>query len=374
MTHCLSSSAIPLEFRRFLDNAPKAELHIHLRGAMPPQFFGSLLEKYPPECALENAPAQFIEDFKRHNNIQPFLRSPIKASPETLFRCQSFDQFLSTYLFTSYFCRDATDFRNLIKAVQATLTSQNIVYAEITVSLFEYLSQGIAIEEIALVLDETTTGAEVETFWIVDLVRNIGPSRTLEVLETLLRHRPRRLVGITLGGSEHRFPPAQFKPLYDLAREEGLRLSVHAGEALGPSSVWDALNILGAERIGHGIRSIEDPKLMAHLAAHRIPLEVCPTSNIHTGICHNYKSHPLPLLHEAGIPISLNTDDPAFFHTTLVDECLHVHEMGVSEADIVSILAGGFQHAFMPETQKTTLLKQFEDYCDQNSLSLNLFH
>ena len=203
---------------------------------------------------------------------------------------------------------------------------------------------------------------------------NIGPSRTLEVLETLLRHRPRRLVGITLGGSEHRFPPAQFKSLYDRAREKGLRLSVHAGEALGPSSVWDALNILGAERIGHGIRSIEDPKLMAHLADHRIPLEVCPTSNIHTGICHDYKSHPLPLLHEAGIPISLNTDDPAFFRTTLVDECLHVREMGVRETDIVSILAGGFQHAFMPETQKTTLLKQFEDYCDQHSLYLNSFH
>ena len=369
MTQFSSNPAISSGFRRFLETAPKAELHIHLRGAMPPKFFGSLLEKHTPECALENAPGRFLEDCKRYENIRPFLQSPIKASPETLFQYQSFDQFLTTYLFTSYFYRDVTDLRNLIETVRATLTSQNIVYAEITVSVFEYLSQGISMEEIALALEEVTDAIGVEIFWIVDLVRNIGPSRTLEVLEDLLRHRPRRLIGITLGGSEHRFPPAQFKSLYDRAREKGLRLSVHAGEALGPHSVWDAVNILGAERIGHGIRSIEDQKLIIHLADKRIPLEVCPTSNIYTGICRDYESHPLPLLHSAGVPISLNTDDPTFLYTTLVDECRHARDMGISETGIVQILADSFQHAFMPESRKRAFLKQFEDYCNRCPIS-----
>ena len=164
----------------------------------------------------------------------------------------------------------------------------------------------------------------------------------IEVLEDLLRCRPRGLVGITLGGSEHEFPPARFEQLYATAREHGLRLSVHAGEALGPQSVWDALRILGAERIGHGIRSIEDPELVAHLAEQGVPLEVCPTSNIRTGVCRDYPDHPLPSLLKAGVPVTLNTDDPTFFRTTLVDECLHARDMGISEADIIAISANGF--------------------------------
>ena len=310
MTRAVHSEKTASRFRRFLEGAPKAELHVHLRGAMPPDFFAGLLEKYTPQQALKDAPARFLDSFRKYGNIRPFLRSPVEAPVHSLFHYHSFDQFLATYLFTSYFCRDVTDFRNLIAAVRAELAEQNIVYAEITVSVFEYLNQGIPMDDLTEALDEATQSPGVETVWIADLVRNIGPGKAQEILEALLRSRPRGLVGITLGGSEHQFPPAQFEQVYRTARDRGLRLSVHAGEALGPQSVWDALRILGAERIGHGIRSIEDPELVAHLAERRIPLEVCPTSNVRTGVCRNYSDHPLPSLHHAGVPLSLNTDDP----------------------------------------------------------------
>ena len=351
--------------RRFLEGAPKAELHVHLRGAMPPEFFAGLLEKYTPAKALEDAPKRFLDAFQECDNIRPFLHSPLKAPIQSLFHYRTFDEFLATYLFTSYFCRDVTDFRNLIAAVRADLTRQNIVYAEITVSIFEYLNQGIAMEDLAEALDEGAGAPGVETLWIADLVRNIGPDRAHRILEDLLRCRPRGLVGITLGGSEHEFPPARFEPLYATAREHGLRLSVHAGEALGPQSVWDALRILGAERIGHGIRSIEDPELVAHLAERGVPLEVCPTSNIRTGVCRDYPDHPLPSLLKAGVPVTLNTDDPTFFCTTLVDECLHARDMGIGEADIMAMSANGFRHAFMPEDRKQSFLDQFAGYCKQ---------
>ena len=162
-------------FRRFLESAPKAELHVHLRGAMPPEFFAGLLEKYTPAKALKDAPKRFLDAFQKCDNIRPFLHSPLKAPIQALFHYRSFDQFLATYLFTSYFCRDVTDFRNLIAAVRAELTRQNIIHAEITVSVFEYLNQGIAMEDLAEALDEGAGAPGVETLWIADLVRNIGP-------------------------------------------------------------------------------------------------------------------------------------------------------------------------------------------------------
>ena len=363
MTRAVPADPNGSGFRRFLEGAPKAELHVHLRGAMPPEFFAGLLDKYPPNEALRDAPTRFLEAFRKCDNIRPFLKSPIKAPIHSLFHFHSFDQFLATYLFTSYFCRDVTDFRNLIAAVRAELTRQNIVYAEITVSVFEYLNQGIGMEDLSEALDEGARARGVETLWIADLVRNIGPTKATEILEGLLRCRPRSLVGITLGGSEHEYPPAQFKAVYAMARDHGLRLTIHAGEALGPKSVWDAVRVLGAERIGHGVRSVEDSSLVAHLAERQIPLEVCPTSNVRTGVYRDYAHHSLPSLHNAGIPISLNTDDPTFFRTTLPDECLHARDMGISEADIVGMLANGFRHAFMAEDRKQVLLEQFYSYC-----------
>ena len=349
-----------LRFEEFLRQAPKAELHVHLRGAVPPEFFAELTAKYSPRQALENAPRRHLDAFQRCDNIRSFLSSPKPETAAALFRFHSFEQFLATYLFTSYFVRDISDFRGLIAAVRAFLEKQNIVYAEITVSVFEYLNQGIGLTEVLAALDEAADAPGIRVQWIADLVRDLGPAKVAGLLRNILPKRPASLVGITLGGSEHKFPPAQFEALYRQAREHGLRLSVHAGEALGPASVRDAVRVLQADRIGHGVRAIEDPRLVDYLAENQIPLEVCPTSNLRTGVFPSYEAHPLKALYEAGVPLSVNTDDPAFFSTTLAEEYGHAWRMGIGEQGVVSIMKNGFQHAFLPEADRRRYAGQLE--------------
>ena len=324
---------------------PKAELHVHLRGAIPPEFLGALLRKYPPQEALANAPGRHRRLFAGQANIRAALAGHYEEN--AFFRYDSFDGFLATYLFTSYFVRSIEDFRGLIAAVRRQFCRENIVYAEVTVSVIEYVNQGIPLEALLEALsEEPETPPRVR--WIVDLVRNIGPEAAESLLDRILERRPRNLAAVTLGGAEHLFPPAPFERVFAKARGAGLRLTVHAGEALGPESVWDALRILKVDRIGHGVRAVEDPALVAHLAAQRIPLEVCPTSNIRTGIYRSYGEHPARRLFEAGVPLTVSTDDPTFFHVTLSRELSALTALGFSPDEIEGIAANGFRFAFAP--------------------------
>ena len=307
---------------------------------MPRRLFAELLLQRPPEVALAKAPSRQLELFQQCDNIRPFLkfRPGLTNRVDSLFRTHSFDQFLATYLFTAYFVPDISRFRDLVAAVLRDMESQNIVYAEITVSVVEYLHQGIALDELLASLDEAAEESQIQVQWIVDLVRNIGTEAALSLLGDILRIQPSSVVGITLGGSERLFPPAEFVEVYETARDHGLRLSVHAGEGLGPDSVWDALRLLKAERIGHGVRAIEDKRLVDYLSEHQIPLEVCPTSNLRTGVYPSYEAHPVKALHEAGVPITINTDDPTFFSTTLAEEFKHLSNMGISDQDLIELM------------------------------------
>ena len=304
----------------FIGQAPKAELHVHLRGTMPDHFFAELLRKYTPSQALADAPQRHIELFRRCPNLRSFFSDDGSAAERasSLFRFRNFEQFLASYLFSGYFVRDISDFRNLIEAVRRELIAQKIVYAEVTVSLGEYVKQGLAIGALIETMDEASRiPSGIRLRWIVDLVRDFGPETTMGLLRQILEQRPESIAAITLGGAEHRFPPEQFAEHYRVARDAGLRLTVHAGEAAGPESVWGAIRSLGVERIGHGVRAIEDPRLVEYLAEKQIPLEVCPTSNIRTGVYRSYEEHPVRRLYEAGVPISISTDDPSFFGTSL---------------------------------------------------------
>ena len=352
-------------FSRFLRAAPKAELHVHLRGAMPLGFFQDRLRKYHPEDVLARAPPRHRELFEQFENIRPFMKSRpgLAASAAQLFHYRTFDQFLATYLFSSYFVRDAADFRGLVQGVLERLAAESIVYAEITVSFIEYMQHGIALADIVNALDAASaTSDPLRVQWILDPVRNIGPEKALELLQEVVRNPPKQLAGITIGGAEHLFPPAQFVKVYELAREAGLRRTVHAGEGLGPESVWDAIRTLGAERIGHGVRSVEDPELVRYLAENQIPLEVCPTSNLWTGIYPSYEAHPLKALHGAGVALNINTDDPEFFRTSLSAEFEHARAMGLSERNIRGLLSNGFRHAFLPEPDIEELVTQLDEF------------
>jgi aminodeoxyfutalosine deaminase len=327
---------------------PKAELHLHLVGAMPREFFAEQLEKYTPEEAFSDALPRHFEFLSPHKHLQNFLPGgPAAPLADDLFRFPNFEGFLGSYFLSTFFLRDLDDLRRLVQAVRHNLVRENITYAEITISPTEHLyRESITVDSLAAFMDEVADQPGTKIRWIVDTVRNLGVESGLNTIKSMLSVRPKSWVGITIGGAEHQFPPAQFKPIYRLAKDAGLRLSVHAGEAAGPESVWDAIRVLGAERIGHGVRSIEDPKLVEYLAEHQIPLEVCPTGNIRTGVYASPEQHPIKRLFDAGVPLTLSTDDPTFFGVSLTDEYLFAAQQGLTEAELDVIRQNGFDYAF----------------------------
>ena len=327
---------------------PKAELHLHLVGAMPREFFAEQLEKYTPQEAFSDALPRHFAFWAGHEHLQNYLpEGSGEPKAEDLFRFGSFQGFLASYFLSTFFLRDLDDLRRLVAAIRQAFERENIVYAEVTISPTEHLyRESIGVEALAGFMDEVADQPGAKIRWIVDTVRNLGVESGLRTIESLLAVRPRSWVGITIGGAEHQFPPAQFKRIYRRAKAAGLRLSVHAGEAAGPESVWDAIRVLGAERIGHGVRSIEDPALVEYLAKNRIPLEVCPTGNIRTGVYTTPEEHPLKQLYDAGVPITLSTDDPTFFGVSLTDEYIFGAKRGLSQADLEAIRQNGFAHAF----------------------------
>lgn len=328
---------------------PKAELHLHLRGSMPPEYLRERLRKRSPAGALRSAPGEQREWMLRHPGIGRILESRDPARELSgLFKYSNFEQFLAAYLFTAYFVRDVEDFRDLVSGVRRSLRLQSIVYAEVTVSLPEYIQQGLSLEDLLAVLGEEEAD-EPCIRWIVDPVRNLGPTAAEQLLERLLPMRPPTLVGLTLGGAEHTHPPAPFRRVYQIARASGLRTTVHAGEALGPESVWDALRILKVDRLGHGVRAAEDPSLVRCLAERGVPLEVCPTSNVRTGVYPSLQEHPIRALFEAGVPLTVNTDDPTFFGISLSEELANLRQLGFSWSEIDGLVSNAFRFAFDPQ-------------------------
>jgi adenosine deaminase/aminodeoxyfutalosine deaminase len=193
-----------------------------------------------------------------------------------------------------------------------------------------------------------TAAAEspVQTRWILDAVRQFGTDHVMRVAQLAVERREQGVVAFGIGGSESRGPAELFTDAFAYARSEGLHVVAHAGESMGPESIWAAL-ALGAERIGHGIAASCDEKLMAHLREHDIPLEICVTSNLVTGVVKSLEEHPVRRLYDAGVPITLNTDDPAMFRCTLEGEYrLAAERFGFTETELRKIAENGFRYAF----------------------------
>jgi adenosine deaminase len=329
---------------------------------MPPVVLAELLNRYDIGDVLRTTDDRHLALLQGYDNLRPFLRPRNWTEQEVtqLFRYQSFDNFLLTFGFVGLFIRTADDLRLLIRGVLNEFARQRVVYSEISISAIEYVARGLPLSQITECLEEAAEHPRVRVQWIVDLVRDYGPECALAQVKELIALRSPAVIGITIGGSEHHYPPAQFREAYALARDRGLRVSVHAGEAAGPESVWDALRVIGAERIGHGVRAVEDPALVDHLAEHQIPLEVCPTSNLFTGVYPSYQSHPAKALFAAGVPITVNSDDPTFFRTTLADEYACLAQMGFSADEVVELLRNGFRYSFLPESERTAYLSELD--------------
>jgi adenosine deaminase/aminodeoxyfutalosine deaminase len=295
---------------------PKAELHLHLEGSVEPETL----------CELD--PALTLDAARR------------------IYRMAGFQGFIEAFKTVSRLLCTPGDYAHITRALLARLAAENVRYAEIT------LSAGVVLwkeQEFAPIYDavrEATGDSPVEVQWILDAVRHFGAEHARKVAELAAERVNDGVVAFGIGGDEQRGPAAWFGEVYRYAKSAGLRLTAHAGETMGPESVWAALEI-GAERIGHGIRAADDEALLRHLRERDIPLEVCISSNVATGAVDSLAAHPVRRLYNAGVPITLNTDDPAMFATTLTGEYeLAARQFGFSDGELRGIAENARRYAF----------------------------
>jgi adenosine deaminase len=330
----------------YLAEAPKAELHVHLEGSIQPKTLLTLA---------------------RRNNVT--LPSDTEEGLRSWFTFRDFDHFVEIYLKVTSCLRSEADYELIAYEFGAEMARQHVRYAEVTFSPSTHYDMGIPYETYFLGLTRGRERAQkdfgVEIAWVFDIVRlplTHDKRRALAdyTVDVAIAGMGNGVVALGLGGPEVGNPPEPFAPWFDRARAAGLHSAPHAGETAGPESVWGALRALGAERIGHGVRSIDDPNLVAYLAQQRIPLEVCPTSNLRLGVAPSLAAHPLPRLLAAGVRLTVNSDDPAFFNTTLNNEvALLADPFGLGVEAIDELLLNGVRQSFLPTERKSELETAF---------------
>lgn len=264
---------------------------------------------------------------------------------EAAYRFSSFAGFIECFKFIAMRLRTPEDYALIARRLVESLAAQGVGYAEVTLSAGVLLWKGRDIASYYDAVRAATIGGPVELQWILDAVRQFGPEQAWRVVEFASRRLDDGVVAIGIGGDELRGPADWFRDVFAFARSSGLHLTAHAGETDGPASIWAALEI-GAERIGHGIRAVDDPVLLRHLRDHQIPLEVCPASNLATGVVTALESHPLRRLYDAGVPITLSTDDPGVFRCTLQGEFEAARRAGLSESGVRELMQNGARFCF----------------------------
>lgn len=314
---------------------PKVELHLHLEGAIPLPALWELVLKYgrpPGMVTLTDLDARF--------------------------RYRDFTHFLDTWTWKNEFLREYEDFTFIASAVAADLAAQNIVYAEAFYSPGDFEHHGLDPQRLteAVRAGLSAHADRVTVNLVADLVRNWGPESGLRWLRAVDEVKDLGVLGIGIGGSEHAFPPEPYELVYREARERGFRTSAHAGEGAGPESVWGAIRVLDVDRIGHGTRAVEDPALVALLAERRIPLEMCPISNVRTHVVPSLAAHPIRAFVDAGVAVTVNTDDPKMFNTSLEDEYEGLaNELRFSWNEIVALNANAAAAAWCGDEEKARL-------------------
>ncbi|MEE6261965.1 adenosine deaminase [Plantactinospora sonchi] len=329
----------------FIAGLPKAELHVH--------HVGSALPRIVAELAT------------RHEG-----RTRVPADPDALagyFEFRDFAHFVEIYLSVVDLIRDPEDVRLLTFEVARELARQQVRYAEVTVTPYSHVHRGIPAPAFCEAIEDARIAAEAELGvvlrWCFDIPGEAGLPAAEETLRIALDERPDGLISFGLGGPEIGVPRPQFKPYFDQARAAGLRSVPHAGETTGPETIWDALRELGAERIGHGISAARDPQLLRHLAERQIPVEVCPTSNVRTRAVAAIEEHPLPRLVEAGLLVTVNSDDPPMFGTTLNDEyAVAARLLHLDPAGLAGLARNAVTASFLPNPEKAKLTAEIDAY------------
>ena len=329
----------------FIAGLPKAELHVHHVGSASPRIVAELAA--------------------RHEGA-----SPVPADPEALadyFAFRDFAHFIDVYLSVVDLIRDDEDVRMLTFEIARELSRQQVRYAELTVTPYSSVRRGIAAMAFCEAIEDARRGAAtefgVDLRWCFDIPGEAGLAAAEQTLAIALEERPDGLISFGLGGPEVGVPRPQFKPYFDQARAAGLHSVPHAGETTGPETVWDAIRELGAERIGHGVSAAQDPELMAYLAEHRIPLEISPTSNLRTRAVPSLDEHPLARLVAAGVPVSINSDDPPMFGTTLEQEyAVAARLLGLDDAGVADLARAAVKQSFLDSSGQARLLAEIDAY------------
>jgi len=293
----------------------KAELHVHLEGSIE------------AETLLAIDPTLSREEIAAH------------------YTCRTFEEFIQGYIWVNRRIEKPEHYALATRHLLDRLAAQDVTYAEITLSAGMILWKGQDLPAIYDAIWRECQRSSVQALWIPDAVRNLGPEPALPVAKFAVERRGDGVIAFGLGGDEARGPAELFRDVFAYARDGGLHLVCHAGETTGPESVWAALAI-GAERIGHGIAAVRDPSLLAKLHESNVPLEVCISSNVCTGVVATLEDHPVREIYDAGVPIVLNTDDPAFFRTTLIREYEIAERLFGLPAE--PLAAASFRYAFDP--------------------------
>jgi aminodeoxyfutalosine deaminase len=351
---CKGSTSMKTEqLKRYLLGVPKAELHVHLEGSIQPETLLALAKRNGVRL-----PVQTVEEMRQW------------------FTYRDFNHFIEIYFAISSCLKTAGDYELIAYEFGASMARQHIRYAEITFSPSTHaFALGVPFETYFAGLTRGRRRAHddfgVEMRWIFDIVRNIeDEARNARLADyttsVAIDAMQDGVVALGLGGAEVGYPPGRFAPWFERALGAGLHSVPHAGETAGPASVWGALRALNAERLGHGVRSIEDPTLVSYLAEHRIPLEVCPTSEIRLGVYPDLADHSLPALHAAGVPITINSDDPPLFNTTLNDDMQLLADPFHFDLDAINeMILNGVRYSFLPAGEKQGMEDAFRAEMDR---------
>jgi aminodeoxyfutalosine deaminase len=327
-----------------MDLLPKAEIHLHLEGSIRPETAVELAGRHGLSVTRDEVAARY--DYS------------------------NFAGFIEAFKWVTSFLREPDDYRLIAQRLAEELIRQNVVYAEITVSagvMVRRMQNVDANFEAICEVAQSVPFTRLRTGWIFDATRQFGADAAMKVARWAAKLQKSGVIAFGMGGDELALPAASFRAAFDYARNAGLRIVCHAGEIGGPESVREAVEILGAERVGHGIALMRDPALTESLAARKIAVETCLTSNLSTGALakqtgrteSSLADHPLPKFLERGLAVTLSTDDPAMFHTDLLTEYSKAASLGLSNDQLLSLAEQSFAAAFLPAAEKRALLDNF---------------
>ncbi|HOV14079.1 MAG TPA: adenosine deaminase [Spirochaetota bacterium] len=335
------------DFYKLFKKIPKAEIHLHTEGVISRDTARTMLSRKLPEYKDPKK----IEELFEYDNLKDFIKAFLLI--------QNSFEYLS-------------DFNALFNNIIEYLKKNGIVYAEMFFSPSLFVKNGWNFKDMMDVfikkIGKIRKKYKIKIKIIIDVSRTFGAENAMKNLKSILKYNNKTIIGIGLGGDEKKGPARDFEDVFKLAKREGYHRVAHAGEDDGPQSIWDALNLLGAERIGHGIASIEDEKLMNYLSSQKLPLEICPTSNIFTQkFVKNMEEHPIKEFYKRGIVTTLNTDDPTFFNVSLIDEYWNLYsKLGFSLDALKNIIIYGFKSSFLPKRDKAKYIRRVKKIWAKN--------